>query len=119
MAQQPISLQSPSATATKPTSATFIEDKKAENPMDMTSYSPAQGQAPGCPRQPHRARAQDARTALRPCRRLRRTLEEIGKQFKVTRERIRQIEAKACASCVIRRAFVIFRASSNPTKRPA
>ena len=28
-------------------------------------------------------------------RRLQRTLEEVGKQFKVTRERIRQIEAKA------------------------
>ena len=26
---------------------------------------------------------------------IRRTLEEVGKQFKVTRERIRQIEAKA------------------------
>jgi len=26
-----------------------------------------------------------------------RTLEEVGRQFQVTRERIRQIEAKACA----------------------
>ena len=30
------------------------------------------------------------------------TLEEVGKQFDVTRERIRQIEARRCASCVIR-----------------
>ena len=28
------------------------------------------------------------------------TLEEVGKQFDVTRERIRQIEAKALRSCV-------------------
>ena len=28
-----------------------------------------------------------------------RTLEEVGKQFHVTRERIRQIEDKACANC--------------------
>ena len=27
------------------------------------------------------------------------TLEEVGKQFDVTRERIRQIEARRCASC--------------------
>ena len=31
-----------------------------------------------------------------------RTLEEVGKEFNVTRERIRQIEARRCASCVIR-----------------
>ena len=30
-----------------------------------------------------------------------RTLEEVGKEFNVTRERIRQIEQKLCASCVI------------------
>ena len=35
-----------------------------------------------------------------------RTLEEVGKEFNVTRERIRQIEAKACllyTSCSVRR----------------
>ena len=31
-----------------------------------------------------------------------RTLEEVGKEFNVTRERIRQIEARRCASCAIR-----------------
>ncbi len=37
------------------------------------------------------------------------TLEEVGKQFDVTRERIRQIEAKAlrnCASCVIQAVLI-------------
>lgn len=35
------------------------------------------------------------------------TLEEVGKQFDVTRERIRQIEAKHCVNCVIRHALSI------------
>ncbi len=30
-----------------------------------------------------------------------RTLEEVGKEFNVTRERIRQIEAKALKKCAI------------------
>ena len=29
------------------------------------------------------------------------TLEEVGRQFSVTRERIRQIEAKLCVNCGI------------------
>ena len=40
-----------------------------------------------------------------------RTLEEVGKEFKVTRERIRQIEARPCASCATpaaRRSCAIF-----------
>ena len=41
------------------------------------------------------ARTQGAPVAVRPRRRHRRTLEEVGRQFRVTRERIRQIEAKA------------------------
>ena len=35
----------------------FIEDKAAENPTDMTGFSPAQGQDQGRARHPHRARA--------------------------------------------------------------
>ena len=41
------------------------------------------------------------------------TLEEVGKQFDVTRERIRQIEAKACASCATRLAPITCAASST------
>jgi len=39
------------------------------------------------------------------------TLEEVGQSFAVTRERIRQIEAKACAAAATRRV----RASCAPS----
>ncbi len=95
MAQQPISLQSPVGDSDDTNFGDFIEDKSAENPSDMTSYSLL------------KERLADVLDSLtereRKVLELRfgltdgysRTLEEVGKQFKVTRERIRQIEAKA------------------------
>jgi len=95
MAQQPISLQSPVGDSEDTNFGDFIEDKSAENPSDMTSYSLLKD------------KLSDVLSSLtereRKVLELRfglgdgysRTLEEVGKQFKVTRERIRQIEAKA------------------------
>src|SRR5262245_56566925 len=95
MAQQPISLQSPVGDGEETNFGDFIEDKSAENPSDMTSYSLLKD------------KLGDVLASLtereRKVLELRfglgdgysRTLEEVGKQFKVTRERIRQIEAKA------------------------
>ncbi len=95
MAQQPISLQSPVGDSDDTNFGDFIEDKGAENPYDMTAYSLL------------REKLMDVLSSLTPRERkvlsLRfglqdgysRTLEEVGKQFNVTRERIRQIEAKA------------------------
>ena len=95
MAQQPISLQSPVGDSEDTNFGDFIEDKSAENPSDMTSYSLLKDKL---------ADVLDSLTEReRKVLELRfglgdgysRTLEEVGKQFKVTRERIRQIEAKA------------------------
>ena len=95
MAQQPISLQSPVGDGDDTSFGDVIEDKSAENPYDMTAYSLL------------REKIIDVLDSLTERERrvlsLRfglvdgysRTLEEVGKQFKVTRERIRQIEAKA------------------------
>ena len=95
MAQQPISLQAPVGDSDDTSFGDFIEDKSAENPTDMASYALLKD------------RLGDVLTSLtereRKVLELRfgladgysRTLEEVGKQFKVTRERIRQIEAKA------------------------
>ena len=95
MAQQPISLQSPVGDSDDTNFGDFIEDKSAENPSDMTSYSLLKDKL---------GDVLDSLTEReRKVLELRfglvdgysRTLEEVGKQFKVTRERIRQIEAKA------------------------
>jgi RNA polymerase primary sigma factor len=95
MAQQPISLQSPVGDSDDTSFGDFIEDKSAENPSEMTSYSLLKDKLNN---------VLDTLTEReRKVLELRfglvdgysRTLEEVGKQFKVTRERIRQIEAKA------------------------
>ncbi|MCS1408702.1 MAG: RNA polymerase sigma factor SigA [Verrucomicrobia subdivision 3 bacterium] len=94
MAQQPISLESPVGDSGDANFGDFIEDRSAENPSDMTSHLLL------------RERLNEVLSTLtereRKILELRfglhdgyaRTLEEVGKQFKVTRERIRQIEAK-------------------------
>jgi RNA polymerase primary sigma factor len=95
MAQQPISLQSPVGDGEETSFGDFIEDKSTESPSEITSFSLLKD------------KLTDVLTSLtereRKVLELRfglgdgysRTLEEVGRQFKVTRERIRQIEAKA------------------------
>jgi RNA polymerase primary sigma factor len=95
MAQQPISLHAPVGDEGDVSVGDFIEDKTAENPSDVTSYSLL------------KEKLGDVLTTLTERERkilemrfglvdgYERTLEEIGKMYNVTRERIRQIEAKA------------------------
>ncbi len=95
MAQQPISLQSPVGDADDANFGDFIEDKSAENPSEMTAYSMLKDRLKDVlDTLTERERAVlDYRFGLTDG--YSRTLEEVGKQFNVTRERIRQIEAKA------------------------
>jgi len=96
MAQQPVSLQAKVGDGEGDTEfGDFIEDKEASNPMEMTAMNLL------------RDKLRDVLETLNPRERevleqrfglgdgAGRTLEEVGKQFQVTRERIRQIEAKA------------------------
>jgi RNA polymerase primary sigma factor len=95
MAQQPVSLQAPVGDSDESLLGDFIEDKSAEDPSDQTSLAMLKD------------RIKDVLDTLTPRERevleqrfglvdgYSRTLEEVGKQFQVTRERIRQIEAKA------------------------
>lgn len=95
MAQQPISLHAPVGDDGDVSVGDFIEDKTAENPLEVTSYSLLREKL-----------AEVLATLTERERKIlemrfglvdgyERTLEEIGKMYNVTRERIRQIEAKA------------------------
>jgi RNA polymerase primary sigma factor len=95
MAQQPISLQSPVGDTDDANFGDFIEDKGAESPRDMTSFSLLKDRLGDvlCSLNDRERRVLELRFGLGDGNA--RTLEEVGQQFCVTRERIRQIEAKA------------------------
>ena len=69
-----------------------------------------------CSRHPHATRSQSAAHALRYRDELPTTLEEVGKQFDVTRERIRRSKPRRCASCVIRNRAERLQVSSPKRK---
>ena len=95
MAQQPISLQSPVGDGEDANFGDFIEDKGAESPLDMTSFSLLKDKLGDvlCSLTERERKVLELRFGLGDG--YARTLEEVGQQFRVTRERIRQIEAKA------------------------
>ena len=95
MAQHPISLQNPVGDGDDAQFGDFLQDVTAENPSETAAYIML------------KERLQEVLSTLTDRERqvldfrfgltdgYSRTLEEVGKQFNVTRERIRQIEAKA------------------------
>lgn len=95
MAQQPISLQAPVGDSDDTSFGDFIEDKSAENPMEEASNAFRKEKI----RDVLDTLTEREREVIEQRFGLRdgspRTLEEVGRQFNVTRERIRQIEAKA------------------------
>lgn len=95
MAQQPISLQSPVGDGDDTSFGDFIEDKAAENPYDIAATALLREKII----QVLNSLTDREREVLIYRFGLKdgysRTLEEVGKLFNVTRERIRQIEAKA------------------------
>ena len=73
----------------------FIEDKGAENPYDMTAYSMLREKMVDVLDSLHERERRVLSLRFGLTDGYSRTLEEVGRQFNVTRERIRQIEAKA------------------------
>ena len=96
IAQEPVSLETPIGEEEDSHLGDFIEDQEAPSPADAASYTLLQEQL-GKVLQEHLSarerRVLELRFGLLDGRT--RTLEEVGQYFGVTRERIRQIEAKA------------------------
>ena len=95
IAQEPVSLETPIGEEEDSHLGDFIEDDTASEPSEAASFTLLKEQLVDVlstltPREEKvlklRFGIEDGRT---------RTLEEVGKEFNVTRERIRQIEAKA------------------------
>ena len=95
MAQQTVSMQAPVGDSDEACFGDFLEDKSADDPSNVTSYNflkDKMGSILSTLTERER-KVLELRFGLADG--YARTLEEIGKQYKVTRERIRQIEAKA------------------------
>ena len=95
IAQDPVSLETPIGEEEDSHLSDFIEDEGSAAPTDAVSYTMLKEQLLGIldtltPREEKVLRLRYGLDDGRP-----RTLEEVGKEFNVTRERIRQIEAKA------------------------
>jgi len=95
MAQQPISLQAPVGDSDDTSFGDFIEDKSADNPSDMAAIVLLKEKIKDVLESLTERERQVLEQRFGLVDGYSRTLEEVGKQFKVTRERIRQIEAKA------------------------
>ena len=95
IAQDPVSLETPIGEEEDSHLGDFIEDEKAITPNDSVAATMLKEQLFGVldtltPREEKVLRLRYGIDDGKP-----RTLEEVGKEFNVTRERIRQIEAKA------------------------
>ncbi len=95
IAQEPVSLETPIGEEEDSHLGDFIKDESAPTPADTASFSLMQEQLKEVldTLTPRERKVLVLRFGLEDGRL--RTLEEVGKEFNVTRERIRQIEAKA------------------------
>lgn len=95
IAQDPVSLESPVGEEDESKISDFVEDETMSSPDDSTAQDILRAQLLAVietltPREQKVIRMRYGLDDNHP-----RTLEEVGKEFNVTRERIRQIEAKA------------------------
>lgn len=95
VAQEPVSLETPIGEEEDSHLGDFIEDSDAPAPADAASHTLLKEQLEEVlsTLTPREKKVLELRFGLEDGRN--RTLEEVGKEFNVTRERIRQIEAKA------------------------
>ena len=95
VAKEPVSLETPIGEEEDSHLGDFIEDSDAPAPADAASHTLLKEQLEDVlsTLTPREKKVLELRFGLEDGRN--RTLEEVGKEFNVTRERIRQIEAKA------------------------
>ncbi len=95
IAQDPVSLETPIGEEDDSHLGDFIQDEDSPAPQDSAAYTLLKEQLEEVMNTltPREAKVLKLRFGLEDGRA--RTLEEVGKEFMVTRERIRQIEAKA------------------------
>ena len=95
IAQEPVSLETPIGEEEDSHLGDFIPDEDASEPSEATSFSMLREQLEEVldTLAPREKKVLELRFGIVDGRT--RTLEEVGKEFNVTRERIRQIEAKA------------------------
>ena len=95
IAQDPVSLETPIGEEDDSHLGDFIQDDDSPAPQDSVAYTLLREQLEEVmgTLTPREAKVLKLRFGLEDGKA--RTLEEVGKEFKVTRERIRQIEAKA------------------------
>ncbi len=95
IAQDPVSLETPIGEEDDSHLGDFIQDDDSPSPQDSASYTLLKEQLEEVMKTltPREAKVLKLRFGLEDGKA--RTLEEVGREFMVTRERIRQIEAKA------------------------
>jgi RNA polymerase primary sigma factor len=95
VAQEPVSLETPIGEEEDSHLGDFIPDEDAPSPSELAAYTLLREQLEEiiATLTPREAKVLRLRFGLEDGKA--RTLEEVGKEFQVTRERIRQIEAKA------------------------
>ena len=95
IAQEPVSLETPIGEEEDSHLGDFIQDDDAPPPAEAASFTLMKEQLMGVldTLTPREKKVLSLRFGLEDGRQ--RTLEEVGQEFNVTRERIRQIEAKA------------------------
>jgi RNA polymerase primary sigma factor len=95
IAQEPISLETPIGEEEDSHLGDFVEDRTAVSPIDAVIAASLKTQAEGVLRTLTPREAEVLRRRFGIGDGTEHTLEEVGKAFNVTRERIRQIESKA------------------------
>jgi len=95
IAKEPISLETPIGEEEDSHLGDFIEDKAAVSPIDAVINNDLEGQTRNVLKRLTPREEKVLRMRFGIGEKSDHTLEEVGKDFEVTRERIRQIEAKA------------------------